>query len=174
MPRRYDDDMERVFYTGAGSHIISEILPSKLRNATIIAGNLEELGLVLRTGDAEGFDNAFRKGVKQKENKVIYDKNTWKSVDVGLWEKAVEIALRDHPARSKAMSYINLLGRNAFQVLGDDLESPSRFLICWTKNGKDVGGTGTTMRIAMHYNVPIFNLRILSAKEILERITKIL
>jgi hypothetical protein len=51
-----------------------------------------------------------------------------------------------------------LLKRNTFQVLGRDLVTPSKFICCWTKNGKDNGGTGQTLCIAQYYDVPIFNL----------------
>jgi len=41
-----------------------------------------------------------------------------------------------------------LHGRNVKQVLGDDLKTPSDFLLCWTKEGKDVGGTRTAIVLA--------------------------
>jgi hypothetical protein len=42
-------------------------------------------------------------------------------------------------------------------VLGLDLETPSKFIICWTKNGKGQGGTGQALRIAKEYGIPIFD-----------------
>jgi len=50
-----------------------------------------------------------------------------------------------------------LQARNSHQVLGLDLNTPSDFVICWTKNGKDQGGTFQTIRIARSYDIPIFN-----------------
>ena len=50
------------------------------------------------------------------------------------------------------------MGRNGYQVLGYDLKTPSKFLICWTKDGKETGGTAQAMRIAKDYKIPVYNL----------------
>lgn len=50
-----------------------------------------------------------------------------------------------------------LQARNSYQILGLDLNTPSNFVICWTKNGKGSGGTGQAIRIARAYNIPIFD-----------------
>lgn len=50
-----------------------------------------------------------------------------------------------------------LQARNSHQVLGLDLETPSEFIVCWTKNGKSSGGTGQAIRIALDYGIPIFD-----------------
>lgn len=55
--------------------------------------------------------------------------------------------------------------RNVFQVLGASLNRPSEFLLCWTPDGaenttgRDTGGTGTAIRIANQYGIPVFNLK---------------
>lgn len=55
--------------------------------------------------------------------------------------------------------------RNAFQVLGAKLTRPSEFLLCWTPDGAEkstsskTGGTGTAIRIANQYGIPVFNLK---------------
>lgn len=69
------------------------------------------------------------------------------------------IAAAHHPAWGKCSPIARrLLGRNPFQVLGRDLKSPSLFVVCWTADGKDSGGTGTAIRIAETYGVPVFNM----------------
>lgn len=50
--------------------------------------------------------------------------------------------------------------RNCYQVLGQDLNSPSSFVVCWTKGGKDIGGTRTAIMLARKYNIPVCNLGI--------------
>lgn len=52
-----------------------------------------------------------------------------------------------------------LMARNVCQVLGKDLRSPANMLVCWTKNGAAVGGTGQAIRIARRFDIPVFNLR---------------
>lgn len=33
-------------------------------------------------------------------------------------------------------------------------------IICWTADGGASGGTGQAMKIARHYNIPVFNLQL--------------
>ncbi len=57
--------------------------------------------------------------------------------------------------------------RNTFQVLGPNLDDPSDFVVCWTPDGAEkaedtsevTGGTGTAIRIASTYEIPVYNLR---------------
>lgn len=63
--------------------------------------------------------------------------------------------------------------RNAFQVLGSDLKSPSLFLLCCAdpakKGSVDVkGGTGTAVKLAQMHGVEIYNLRTRPYEEIYE------
>ena len=57
-----------------------------------------------------------------------------------------------------------LLARDAHQVLGRDLDSPVRFVVCWTpagdRDGRDPrsGGTGQALRIAAARSLPVFNI----------------
>jgi hypothetical protein len=159
-----------MYYTGVGSHKIDEIPSQKLMDAVIIAKTLESWKFILRSGGAEGFDRAFESGVVNTKNMVIYSQDTKFNVNDDLWHKAVDIALRNHPYPENAKKYIRWIGRNPFQVLGDRLDEPSSFLICWTNNGKDIGGTGTTMRVAKEFGVPIYNLHDMSREEILKDI----
>ncbi len=59
--------------------------------------------------------------------------------------------------------------RNCHQVLGCDLRTPSDFIICWTKNGKGLGGTGQALRIAKEYNIPIFDIGNYNEIEIIKK-----
>jgi O-acetyl-ADP-ribose deacetylase (regulator of RNase III) len=72
-----------------------------------------------------------------------------------------------HPAwHSLPNSAKSLMGRNACQVLGQDLCIPSKFIACMTPDGAitasetspRTGGTGTAIRIADKNNIPVFNL----------------
>jgi hypothetical protein len=57
-----------------------------------------------------------------------------------------------------------LLARDCHQVLGADLASPSRFVICWTATRSRDGagsyeeGTGQALRLAARCGIPVFNL----------------
>ena len=117
------------------------------------------LKLTLRSGGAIGADRAFEKGAGNL--KEIY---TIKEAT----EEGRRIASMFHPAWNKCSEFAkDLHGRNSFQVLGKDLKTPSKFLICWTPDGcishstrtYITGGTGTAISIADAYNIPIHNLK---------------
>jgi O-acetyl-ADP-ribose deacetylase (regulator of RNase III) len=44
------------------------------------------------------------------------------------------------------------------QVLGARLDTPARFVIAWTSDGQDTGGTGQAIRIADSLGIPVLNL----------------
>ena len=69
----------------------------------------------------------------------------------------------------------SLHARNCHQVLGADLASPARFVLCWTPDGsldgrgRRVGGTGQALRIAHHHGIAVFNL---ARPEHVERVSR--
>jgi hypothetical protein len=162
------------FYTGVGDHVVEHIPPRKLTEATEIATILETWKLILRGGGAIGFDTAFECGIKDPANKVIYLSRKEQKYPDDLWVKAVQLVLETHPYPPAAHRFMNLLARNAFQVLGDDLRTPSKFVVCWTSNGKDIGGTGTTIRIAKKYSIPVVNMYNRAISDVLGEIRRII
>jgi len=141
-------------YTGVGSRNTPS---SVLQIMHDIAVRLSDLGYTLRSGGADGADKAFESGTDDKQIYYANDANF----------QAMAIARKFHPAWERCSPFAKKLhGRNAFQVLGKGLDTPSKFLICWTPDAcishKDrtirTGGTGTAISIADHYNVEIFNL----------------
>jgi hypothetical protein len=74
-------------------------------------------------------------------------------------EEALSLAARFHPAWDRCSDHARrLLARNTFQVLGRDLRTPSKMVICWTVDGKDTGGTAVAIRLARESGIPVFNL----------------
>jgi hypothetical protein len=51
-----------------------------------------------------------------------------------------------------------LHARNAHQILGINLNDPVDFVVCWTPNGAEVGGTRTGIVIARNFGIPVWNL----------------
>lgn len=69
------------------------------------------------------------------------------------------IASEVHPAWDKCNEWARgMHSRNCHQILGYDLKSPVDAVVCWTPKGNVQGGTATAIRIAMKYNIPVFNL----------------
>ena len=148
----------RKYYTGVGSRQTPE---NVLALMTLIADLLEQQGYVLRSGGAQGADTAFENGVKDQRNKQIYYAEQ-------ASPEAMQIASKYHPAWDRCSNYAKKLhGRNAFQVLGFDLDTRSEFLLCWTPDGCiqhsersiRTGGTGTAISIAEAHGVHVVNLQ---------------
>lgn len=141
--------MKTFTYTGVGSR---QTPADICKLMTKIASRLEKKNYTLRSGGAVGADSAFEKGVEKL--KEIYFAND-------ATEEAMKIASSFHPAWHRCKDYVRKLhARNVFQVLGKDLKTPSDFLICWTPEGSGSGGTGQAIRIATHYQIPIYDMGI--------------
>jgi hypothetical protein len=151
--------MKELFYSGVGSR---ECPPPIGQVMTRIATFLYEEGYILRSGGAGGADSYFEDGVVDPEGKHIYlpDKGFNKNPSplYGVCEQALEIASKIHPAWHACRPYARLLhARNVYQVLGKDLNTPSRFLLCWTERGESKGGTRTAIKLAEKYDIPVLN-----------------
>lgn len=85
------------------------------------------------------------------------------------------IASEVHPAWDRCNEWARgMHSRNCHQILGYDLQSPVDAVICWTPNGKIQGGTATAIRIALKYNIPVFNLGTKDKESVLQSIKKFL
>lgn len=150
--------IEPGFYTGVGSR---ETPPEVCDRMTRAARYLADRGMTLRSGAAEGADQAFEAGAGAKEIYLPWRAfQSHKSTLYRQSEEAMELAAKFHPAwDALKMPVKRLMSRNVYQVLGLDLETPSRFVICWTKDGGASGGTGQAIRVAQAYNIPVLNLK---------------
>jgi len=148
------------YYTGIGSR---ETPIPILKLFTQVGKYLANKNYILRSGHAEGADSAFEYGCTMVSGqKEIY--LPWKGFggsDSSLIvedPKAFQMGEQHHPYwNNLSQGARKLQARNCHQLLGWDLNTPSKFAICWTKNGKGSGGTGQGLRIAKAYNIPIFD-----------------
>lgn len=156
------------YYTGVGSRQTPPKILCFMQALGVYLGNK---GYTLRTGGAQGADNAFEFGARHIGSEVdVY--LPWSSFNKESYETAPEnvhpkvllgidaelIAKCHHPAWDKlSQGAKKLHTRNVYQVLGDNLDVPSDFVICYTPNGKGGGGTGQAIRIARTYDVPVFD-----------------
>lgn len=151
--------MNNKFYTGVGSR---ETPKRVCRFISEIATSLESHGFILRSGGADGADMAFELGVRNPNNKEIwvpwlgFNNNSSRLLPSS---KSYEIAKTIHPVWDRlSPAAQSLHARNCNQVLGMDLQTPSRFLICWTDGGVIKGGTATAIKLALNNKVPVLNL----------------
>lgn len=165
-------------YTGVGSR-------SAPREILALCGALGEFldkeGYTLRSGGANGCDQAFEKYVPEKKDIFL----PWEGFN-GYYGTATNFPLEDidpadvkeaeaivksvHPAWERCSQVAKKLHtRNAFQILGFSLDSPSEFVLCYTENGRIRGGTGTAIRLALKYGVPVWNMGIEKQRKALEK-----
>jgi hypothetical protein len=186
--------MQTIYYTGVGSRKTPSEACAGLR---AIAHRLARAGYTLRSGAAQGADTAFEEGAAEfliRSPKQMYDiylpwegyEGRKKSLNYHvpedcpplLWKEAMLIAAETHPSWSSCSKGAKTLHtRNVFQVLGHDLQSPSKFLICWAdvdKRGVPKGGTATAWNLAKQFNINCFNMNIVfDQHDILQYLTKL-
>lgn len=156
-------------YTGIGSRQTPRnILDLMTKTAKLLASN----GWTLRSGGAEGADSAFEAGAG--ENKEIYlpwkNFNGSQSILYDIKFEAKEIAKKYHPAWNKLNKFGRLFhSRNVYQVLGYDLNLPTKFILCYHEGR---GGTLQACRIAEDLQIPIINMINIDWKEQLIKVLK--
>lgn len=154
--------MENKFYAGIGSRETPNDILSLMEKIGFYLG---EYGAILNSGGADGADKSFENGCdKANGKKYIY--LPWKGFndnesDLYIFKGETEdIAKHYHPNWNDLKHGARcMMIRNVCQVLGYDLQTPVKFIVCWTKDGKASGGTGQALRIAQDKNIKIYNLK---------------
>lgn len=158
--------IKNYIFAGIGSRKTPE---NVLNVFTDLATSLASIGIVLRSGGADGADKAFETGCdKMLGPKEIY--LPWKNFNgstSNLYldnlpnsKQAEDIAKIFHTHLYNCSDAVKkLMTRNTFQVLGPDLneETYSDFIICYTEKGLAGGETGQALRIAADKNIAIFD-----------------
>lgn len=173
---RYNKGMEGNYYSGIGSRETPEPICKEM---TEFAAFMGARGWIMRSGAAPGADEAFERGAPLGRRELYLPwktfGNRWNADCIVPSEKfkgpvymeALKIAQRHHPGWHNLQEGARkLMARNVFQVLGQDLKTPSAFICCWApdtrmEGGKIVnvkGGTGLAVRMAVEFGVPVYNL----------------
>lgn len=142
------------FYSGIGSRKTPHEYLRRFKN---LANELDKNDYVLRSGGAKGVDEAFK---QNSSNFVIFRSydyylgNIRQLYEPELLEEADSIlAGVDHYINIKKKSdyvYRSQL-RNVFIILGEDLSTPSDFVICYSP------GTQIGIEVAEKYGIPVYN-----------------
>jgi len=163
-------------FTGVGSR---DVPGPRGRLLSFIACHMVRLGWGFRSGGAPGSDSEFERGAvratgdSQSEQIEIY--LPWPGfngrIDVpenrilgkkSNQEVARQIAKKIHPAGGNLKeSHLNLHGRNGYQVLGENLDLPSDFIVYYAEpdgKGSVKGGTRTAVELARCLGIPELNL----------------
>jgi hypothetical protein len=164
-------------YAGIGSRA-TPVDVLELMSAAV--ARLASENWTLRTGGAKGADQAFLEGaISVSGCAELY--LPWPGYNEHRASRlarpssqAFAIAERHHPAWSACGEAARSLhARNCHRVLGQLLDDPAAFVVCYTPDGsltgatRAAGGTGQALRVAVAASVPVFNL---SRREHRERV----
>jgi len=154
-----------MYYTGVGARTT----PIQwVECINYIAALAQSKNLILRSGHAGGADTMFEMTVNPLYKDIYLP---WEGFNGSTSQYYIddynalpdymkEMAKKYHPNWGALKGGAKkLMMRNLFQVLGHELNKPSRFLVCWTADGKASGGTGFAIRCAEDHGVPVFNLK---------------
>lgn len=146
--------------TGIGARVTPQPILEKFFD---LGAFFAKKGWTLRSGGANGADKYWEAGFDQELGKT----------EIYLpWEKfgdnrsplfntplgAFLIAESLHPKWSElSQGAQKLMARNCCQILGQDLNTPSDLVVCWTKGGQEIGGTALAIKLAKKLNIPVFN-----------------
>lgn len=159
--------MTQLIYSGIGSRETPQHIQDTMRT---VAAELGARGWLLRSGHAEGADIAFEQGAKDLSKEIYLPWPGFNGGRAGVggaidpatlstYAQARMYAQHFHPAWEKCSQGARALHtRNVYQILGQNLDTPVKCVVCWTKDGKSSGGTGQALRLAEYLEIPIFNL----------------
>lgn len=153
------------FYAGIGSRETPRNVMSFMTGA---AWYLSSQDYILRSGGADGADTAFETGSYNHLQEIYlpykkFNKNKselyLEAFEPELVDAAYEMAKKYRPGLEDAgKSTHKFMTRNMMQILGLTLDKPVEFVVCWTINGKDIGGTGAAIRCAKDHGINVYNL----------------
>lgn len=161
--------MTELFYAGVGSRETPEQIQMLMQ---MEVARLAGLGYTVRTGGADGADNAFEVAAKASDRPCqVY--LPWRGFNGrsgavrGNFVAAEAMAAKVHPGWSfLSQGARKLHARNCFQILGEQLNRPVSFVLCWTKDGAQnesetngkTGGTRTAIVLADRLGIPVINM----------------
>lgn len=128
-----------------------------------IARNLSAEDWILRTGEADGADRAFRSGFEGEGHEgevfTIKPRSDIPGSICDIRPEHMRMFRSIHP-KPEALSQVGqrLMARNGSQVFGLDFTKPSDVVMCWTPGGNGGGGTGQAIRLARSVGIPVIDL----------------
>ncbi|UFP94580.1 hypothetical protein [Gloeobacter morelensis] len=154
------------FYTGVGS---TEPPPDVAALVILVAQHLAGQGMVVRTGHDKGTDAAFATAAAAESRRIYVPHSGAGGYQDGLVvcdpetiARATRLAASVHPHWK---SYNNFQRRahtrRVFQLLGEDLDSPSAYVICFVPedgDGKIQGSARTILALAQVQRIECYNL----------------
>lgn len=166
------------YYAGIGSRFTPYDICIKM---SLISVLLEKEEYILRSGGAQGADEAFEVGITNTFNMNIFlpYNNFRNKVADGVSYIYISDEHEDYSDAHRSLQYHprafnmrfeaqQMMIRNYFQVCGMKNQADSSFIVCWTPmgaNGSTIkttwedGGTAQAIRIAASKGIPVYNLK---------------
>lgn len=151
--------MNDLYFAGIGSRET----PDKIKEMMVLVSRyLTRKGYTLNSGGADGADDAFEEGALYEKRQIFLPWDEFNGRKANGSEYIIppyneEIVRKYHPKFNALKENGKLLmSRNSYQVMGRDLLTPVKFVLCWYIPGKN-SGTMQAVRIAAHMNIPVFN-----------------
>lgn len=137
--------------------------PEILETIGKIAEFFAKKGWILRTGGAEGVDEAALEGFQRIANSKVELYLPWQGYNDHrglLWtQENWNEAAKHHPKWDTLKGTVKQLhARNMSIILGLDNKTLSDLIVAYTRNGEEVGGTATGLRCGKAHDIPIYNL----------------
>ncbi|QJI53004.1 putative DNA recombination mediator protein A [Xanthomonas phage FoX4] len=161
------------YYAGIGSRDTPHWVQLQMEKLAFVLARTH--GMCLRSGAAIGADQAFERGARRyrlAECEIYlpwpgYEGHSSPRNEVDL--SAMRVAMNLYPGNGwQTLGYKARLlhGRNVYQILGKDLETPVDMVVCWTPGGKSGGGTGGAIRVARSRGIPVHDWGKLTSPQI--------
>lgn len=156
---------EGTVYTGVGSRDTPRLVAVLM---CAFALEMRMRGFRLRSGAADGADLAFESGAG-KEKDIFLPFPRFNGSDSRLDRipgRCYDMASEVHPNWAACKGFAaHAHARNVLQVFGADLNSPTEFVVCWTKDGAvdaasavNAGGTRTAIVLAERADILVLNI----------------
>lgn len=125
---------------------------------------------IFRSGGADGADSVVTKYAKFKEIYIPWDgfselheeHSERTNITIVKMDDIHRRLVEKYHPNPKALTEggYKLMARNLHQITGTSLNKDNLTdrVVCWTKNGKEVGGTAFAIRIARALDIPVYNL----------------
>ena len=159
-----------MIYAGIGSRSTPQAVIDEM---VVFAALAARRGWVLRSGAAKGADQAFERGCNSVggASEIFLPWRKFEQHQSKLHTPtpdAFRLAKEIHPMYGRLGKLgRSLIARNMHQILGENLDSPVRCVVCWTADGcesietysKSTGGTGSAVALASTLCIPVFNMK---------------
>lgn len=162
-----DSDVAQIYKAYAGTGNVGAP-PDILTQIKKLTRELDVHGYTTRTGGMEGCEEAFETSAQKLELHLPWKNFNNKQSEFAFTSKqALAIAKLYHPTfDGLSFSIQAIIAKNIKILLGKDLKSAARFLLCWSEDGVETialrtaktGNVGHAIAAANSLKIPVFNL----------------